>query len=347
MSSSLPKHILVIRMSAMGDIAITVPVLRSLINEYPDVRITYVTRPFFSPIVAYIPNTTILPAKLDEEHKGISGLYQLAKQAKQNGVDTVIDLHGVLRSHMMKAYFTLSGIPVYQIDKGRKEKRTLVRAENKTIKPLKPTYERYAEVLRKAGFDFNIEPSTALIPRQKMSEAVLNLIGSQTGKWIGIAPFAQHPGKEYPLEKIKAVANQLIQQDYSVFLFGGGDKEKNLLDTLAKDQTKILNCTYKFTFAEEIQLISNLDLMISMDSGNGHLAALFGIPVLTLWGVTHPYAGFAPYGQPHQHQLLPDRDTYPLLPVSIYGKHNVPNYDEAISSISPKLIVEKVNTILN
>ena len=53
----------------------------------------------------------------------------------------------------------------------------------------------------------------------------------------------------------------------------------------------------KYKFKEELALISNLDLMVSMDSSNGHLAAIYGVPIVTLWGVTHPFLGFAPFGQ--------------------------------------------------
>ena len=62
----------------------------------------------------------------------------------------------------------------------------------------------------------------------------------------------------------------------------------------------------KLSFSEELDTISNLDCMISMDSGNAHLAAMYGVKVITIWGVTHPFAGFAPFHQPKEYSLLPD-----------------------------------------
>ena len=56
-----------------------------------------------------------------------------------------------------------------------------------------------------------------------------------------------------------------------------------------------------------------------MDSGNGHLAAMYGIPVITVWGVTHPYAGFAPFLQPEENSITADREQFPLIPTSVYG----------------------------
>jgi ADP-heptose:LPS heptosyltransferase len=98
----------------------------------------------------------------------------------------------------------------------------------------------------------------------------------------------------------------------------------------------------KFSFSEELQLISNLNVMLSMDSGNGHLAAMFGVDVVTIWGATHPYAGFAPFGQTREQQLLPDLDRYPLLPTSIYGNKKIKAYKKVMHDIEPKKVLEKV-----
>ena len=103
----------------------------------------------------------------------------------------------------------------------------------------------------------------------------------------------------------------------------------------------------KLTLAKELQLISNLNLMLSMDSGNAHIAAMQGINVVTLWGATHPYAGFAPFNQPFENCLLADRNQFPLLPTSVYGNKTIVGYTDVMRSILPNEVVKKVETILN
>ena len=97
---------------------------------------------------------------------------------------------------------------------------------------------------------------------------------------------------------------------------------------------------------EELNLISNLDVMLSMDSGNAHLAAMFGIKVITIWGVTHPALGFAPFNQKANNQLLADRIKYPLVPTSVYGNKCPDGYQGAIETITPRLVVEKLLALL-
>jgi len=118
------------------------------------------------------------------------------------------------------------------------------------------------------------------------------------------------------------------------------------LKELALSYEAVENVAGELTFEEELALISNLDLMLSMDSSNGHLAALFGVPVITLWGVTHPYAGFVPFGQPSENQLMANREEYPLIPTSIYGNKYPTEYETAIGSIASNRILKRIQEML-
>lgn len=102
----------------------------------------------------------------------------------------------------------------------------------------------------------------------------------------------------------------------------------------------------KLNFHEELQLISNLDIMLSMDSGNAHIAAMLGVKVITLWGATHPFAGFKPFNQLLENCLVSDRVKYPLLPTSVYGNKIVPGYEDAMRTILPDEVVKKINSNL-
>jgi ADP-heptose:LPS heptosyltransferase len=173
------------------------------------------------------------------------------------------------------------------------------------------------------------------------------LFGKKNKSWIGIAPFAQYDAKVYPLDLMLEVIQLLTQnQAYEVFLFGGGIQEIKQLHLLAKDLNHVKVVPGKITFEQELQIISNLDVMLSMDSGNGHISAMYGVKVVTLFGATHPYAGFQPFNQPKEYALVPDRNQFPKLPTSVYGNKKVEGYQTAMRTISPESIVQSVKSQL-
>ncbi|MEM8927390.1 MAG: glycosyltransferase family 9 protein [Bacteroidota bacterium] len=341
------KHILVIRLSAMGDVAMTVPVLNSLKRKYPDVKVTLLTKPHFEPIFNTIEGLTVFPAYVKSDHKGLWGLWKLYRELKRSSITHVADLHNVLRSKMLGFLFGLNGIPLKKINKGRMEKRMLTRSKNKIFEPLKSTIERYTAVFNGLGFTIDVGKDDCL-SKHKMAGPILRFIGSDNNKTIGIAPFATYQGKMYRLDLMEQVIQKLIAENNKVLLFGGGEKESKQLKAWdSKFGDRVQNVAGHLGFDAELALISNLDVMIAMDSGNGHLAANYGVPVVTIWGVTHPYAGFTPYNQPMEHSLLPDRTRFPLIPTSVYGNTYPEAYRDAINSVSPDSIVEMALGILD
>jgi ADP-heptose:LPS heptosyltransferase len=86
--------------------------------------------------------------------------------------------------------------------------------------------------------------------------------------------------------------------------------------------------------------------MLSMDSGNAHIAAMLGVKVITLWGATHPFAGFSPFNQPLGNALTADRNLFPKLPTSVYGNKMVEGYEDAMRTISVESVINKINSIV-
>jgi ADP-heptose:LPS heptosyltransferase len=342
-----PRHILVIRLSAMGDVAMTVPVLEQLLETYPKLKITVLTKPFFASIFEHLERVEVVKAEIKTKHKGISGLWVLAKSLHRLKFDSIADLHNVLRSRILCGFLKVMGHEYHRIYKGRLGKKALTRADNKIFKPLKSTHRRYADVFKKLNLtlDKTFQIKEQRLTLSKALSSSKELVASQ--KWIGIAPFAAHSPKQYPLNLMKQVLAKLDEKEVQVLLFGGGSNEKKCLESLAKDFKKCYSIAEMFSFPEELQLISNLEVMLSMDSGNGHLAAMFGVDVITLWGATHPYAGFAPYGQTEDQQLLPDLKKYPLLPTSVYGNKKVKAYKNVMQDITPDEVFQKLKPYLD
>lgn len=336
-----PRHILVIRLSAMGDVAMTVPVIREFVEQNPKVKITVLTRPFFASFFDDIKNTSVFTAHFNAEHKGVNGLFKLSKQLKKLNIDAVADLHNVLRTRILKMF--LVSLPFVQIDKGRAEKKALI--VGKEFKQLKTTHQRYADVFNRLGFEVTIDkpsfPKKAVI-----NDSVKKLIDNSKKPLIGIAPFAQYQSKEYPLELMEKVISELSKTNkYTILLFGGGAKEIKVLEGVEAQYNNVINIAGKTPFKDEINLISNLKLMVAMDSGNAHIAAMFGIEVITLWGVTHPYAGFYPFNQNMDNALLSDRDKYPKIPTSVYGNKYPKGYEVVMASIDYKKVISKIESL--
>ena len=338
-------HILVIRSSAMGDVAMSVPVLKALILAYPKIKITVLTKAIFKPFFMQLPNVNVKVIEVKGNHKGILGLRRLYKELKETNITEVADLHNVLRSNILKKFFSLKKTPFIQIDKGREEKKALTSWKNKVFEPLKTSHERYADVFRKLDYNISLS-SNDVLNKEKLDKVTQELVGHNTQKWIGVAPFAQHEGKIYPLESSVQFIEELDKKNYKILLFGGGKKEVSLLTKIAQKYKNTICIAGNLNMRQELDLISNLDVMVSMDSGNGHMAAMYGIPVVTIWGVTHPYAGFAPFAQPESNNILPDLTTYNLIPTSIYGNKFPDGYEKATESILPESVVEKVIEII-
>ena len=330
------------RLSAMGDVAMTVPVLRALVAQHPEVKITVVSRVFYKPIFKNIPNVNFFSAHLHHRHKGLLGLFRLYKDLKSKGVTEFADLHNVLRSKIIRMLFSFSGIKTATVDKGRAEKAALTRAENKIFKPLSTMFERYATVFEQLGFSLDLS-NPVFPPKQKLDTEIVDLIGENYQKLIGIAPFAQYDSKVYPLDLMQQVIDKLAStKTHKILLFGGGKKEIELLRSLSQNKENVVVVAGQLKFKQELQLISNLDVMLSMDSGNAHLAAMLGVKVITLWGATHPFAGFSPFNQPLENALTADRDLFPKIPTSVYGNKKVAGYEDAMRTIPIAEIVYRI-----
>ncbi|MFH6992831.1 glycosyltransferase family 9 protein [Flavobacterium sp. FlaQc-48] len=334
------------RLSAMGDVAMTVPVLRAFVKQYPEVKITVISRPFFKPFFDGIPNLDFFAFDEKEGHKGFAGLLRLFSDVKKLKIDAFADLHNVLRSKIVSLLFALSGKKRATVDKGREGKKELTRSENKIFKQLPTMFERHAAVFEELGFPLDLSNPT-FPEKAKLSPDILEIIGDKNQKLIGIAPFAQYDSKVYPKDLMQEVITKLAENKaYKILLFGGGKKEIEILDSLSKPFENVINMAGKIKFQQELQLISNLDVMLSMDSGNAHIAAMLGVKVLTLWGATHPYAGFLPFNQSLENALTSDRNQYPKLPTSVYGNKIVEGYEDVMRSISPEKVVTSIQSQL-
>ncbi|WP_175635870.1 glycosyltransferase family 9 protein [Pedobacter ghigonis] len=336
--------IIVLRFSAMGDVAMVASVLHEFAVQNPDTELIMVSRPAFRPFFAGIPNLIFHAIEPKTVHKGIGGLYKLFQELRRYKPAAIADLHNNLRSRTISTFFRLAGTTIKRIDKGRDEKKALTRSTNKIFKPLRKTVERYADVFRELGFELKLSHQINR-SAQDLPEKAKELFADPGTKKIGISPFAQHIYKVYDLAKMEKVVASLSNLGYQLFIFGGGKTEQAIAGEWARKHANTHNLIGNYNLTEELAIISNLDLMVSMDSSGMHMASLVGVPVVSIWGPTHPYAGFLGYGQSESDCIQID---HPARPNSIYGnKPCLCGVENCIDLIEPETIVNKIKEKLN
>ncbi len=346
---------MVLRFSAMGDVVLLVPVLKSLTAAYPDIEITLVTRPKFASFFQEVEGVKVFEADMDYQYKGMFGLRDLFRKLLKRGeYDVIVDVHDHLRTIILRSAFRLFGYKVVVFQKGRPVKKALARKENKVFKSLSHTVDRYKAVFEEIGFVFPTLPPPYLSGEEESKTFVRDWLQQnnleKSSKWIGIAPFAMHASKIWPPERyIPVIENLLAQEPMHFFLFGGGEKELAYFENIKNKFPK--NCTVvagKLKMRQEIALMNYLDLMLCVDSSNMHLAALTGTPLLSIWGGTHPYAGFGPFGYPEKNILQISREELPCRPCSVYGKATCHRGDFAcLNRISVETVCEKIIELIH
>jgi ADP-heptose:LPS heptosyltransferase len=317
------RKIIAFRLSAMGDVSLTVPAIKGVLDANPDLEITMVTRKFFAPFFYGIPRLHLFFPELKGRHEGIWGLFKLYADLKKEGpFEAVIDLHRVIRTRIITFLFKNSGTPGFTIDKGRKEKKFLIKSQY--IRMLKHTTERYLDTFLRAGLKGQIgkAPYLGVMEEAKLKASEFlnkNKISPDKLK-IGLAPFATLQPKIWGIQNFKELVSLInAEHDVDFFLFGGGKQEIAALKEFQKCSTNIHLVAGELELSEELALIRMLNLMISMDSSNMHLAALSGIPTISIWGGTHPAFGFSALGQPIEYHIQTPASSLKCRPCSVYG----------------------------
>lgn len=347
-------NLLLLRFSAMGDVALLAPVVQAFTGCYPDVHLTVVTRPKFAVFFAQFPNVRVVGADVSGQHKGLTGLFRLFQELrKTSSFDLIVDANENLRSAVLKRLFRMAGFPSVTLDKGRADKKALVRKENKIRRPLPHSVERYANLLASAGYSVQLPESFSFAPAAAARSELVTFLERYrlpAGEpWLGIAPFAQHRQKMWPFERFGPLLDQLYaEQPLHIFLFGGGSVEIAQLETLRQRFPQVIIVAGQLSLGAELSLIGQLAGMLCMDSGNMHLAALSGVPVLSIWGATHTDAGFGPWGQGNNALIEVSTDVLTCRPCSVFG--NIPCWRgdlACLTDISVTTVAERVRQMLD
>lgn len=315
----MKNRVLIIRLSALGDVAMTVPAIRAYAIEHPEYEVTVLTKRFFSRLFINCPEN-IRFIYFTDEHRTTTGLMRLIKQLHQQHFSMVFDLHDVLRSWIICASFAVRGVKVVRMHKDRAERRRVLQHKQQQAMPF---VQRYQDVL-------GVEVKHC---------ASLQEAKEQPRPRIGLAPTARYTNKTYPLSLMKEVARLLAEAGAEVLIFGAkSEREEFLKWQQLHPQIHCVAGTMQIE--EELNLMSQLDVMVSMDSANQHLASLVGTRVVSVWGSTTPACGFMGWGQSADDAVCLN---LPCQPCTIAGSKSCPlGHMNCLNDISPTTIVERV-----
>lgn len=325
----------------------TVPVLHSFQKAYPSIKLTILTNTRLAPLFLGL-DATLFFAETKTVHKGFAGLFKLFRELnaanKNFPIDAVADLHNVLRSQIIRTLYKMKGVNTAFIDKGRAGKKELTRKENKVLQQLPTSFERYRDVFQKIGLPFLFEFKSIFSEKPVLKDGILALTGEKKEKWIGIAPFAAYRKKMYPLEKMEEVIGKVQGTSDTKVIFFGSPSDAEVLNSWEKKFPGTLNVAGKLSLSDELLLIANLDVMVSMDSANMHFASLVNVPVVSIWGATHPYAGFLGWNQQMENTVQAQLS---CRPCSVFGNKPCYRGDWAcMNLILPSAVSDKVNNVL-
>lgn len=285
---SKPSRILVIRLSALGDVAMTLPVIYSMARQNPDVQVDVLTRPFFARMFVGAPeNVHLLKADFKNKYTGFFGLLNLALWLRRRGYDAVADLHNVSRSWIIDSVMRLTGVRVAMVAKLRSQRKKLL---NDKVQQ-QPFVDRYADVFRQLGLDVTLDFKSIYADNAVVATPI-----EVQQPAIGIAPFARFKSKTLPADTMFGVVQRLASWGWNVYLFGAKTDDK-ILSEWAEQTENCVSLAGRYSLEEELAIMSRLDVMLSMDSANQHLASLVGTRVVSIWGSTTPLCGFLGYGQ--------------------------------------------------
>jgi len=329
----------------MGDVALTTPVLAGMRSQYPDVEMVLLTKSMFKPFFRSVQGLVLFHPDLKNLHKGIFGLLRLCMDINAQGkIDYVIDLHDVLRSKILRLLFRLSGIKVSVIDKGRGEKSALIKGKSRS--KLKHSVERYCDVFARAGFPVVQSAGPWIIPSNQAKAETALMTASEDIIQIGVAPYAKHKLKMWPEENMIKLLGMISERHKVKFWLFGGIEDIDRLKLLQSRVADSFLTTGNFSLEEELALMSNLDLMIAMDSSNMHMAALVGTKVVSIWGGTDPITGFGAWMQPEENIVSISVDKLDCRHCTIYGKGECRRGDFACMTwLTAEMVFEKFENL--
>lgn len=289
-----PAKILITRLSSIGDIILTSPVIRTVRNKYPNAHITFVVKKEFASLVNANPHID----KIIEFDKkgGFSALVQLRREIANEQYDWMIDLHNNLRTNFIRRFNHIPEISTYRKQTFRRI--LLIRFGKNALKEAKPVYLKYFDALKRKQVTYDNRGTEIFIPDEIVNKVKIMLSRDGIGEHqpiCVICPGASFSNKQWLPERFGAVADQLASGKGFRIIFLGGGKDQDLCQQIIdRMDHPALNYAGKLALTESGALLRQAKLVITNDSGMMHMAQSQGSPVVAIFGPTTKEMGFFP-----------------------------------------------------
>ncbi len=302
MQTSIPGKTLILRLSSIGDIILSSPLLRVFRKAVGNnARLDFVVRKEYAELVQFSHHLSIIHEY--DVDSGYAGLQALGRQLRSEQYDLVIDIHDSIRTKYLRSVCRAKKVVV--LDKRKFERWLMVNLKRNAYADSLTVAERYIETVEEfdiknddKGLEIFIPDSTLFEISGKMAKLKLN----QFEKVIGICPGSKHFTKRWQKEKFAEVAVRAAQEYHAKVLLFGGKEERSDCDFVADVVSKRISPQSVSNFAGEFSLLETAaamefcDVVVTNDSGLMHLAAAKQRKIVAVFGSTVKEFGFAPYG---------------------------------------------------
>ncbi len=345
-SSSIqtPNKILIIRMSSIGDVLLTTPVIRHLKNKFPGSRIDFVIKEEFVDLLKYHPNIDYL-FRYDKNDE-VNSLKKIRQQIRNQHYDLILDLHKNFRSYYLAA--TSGAKQVIRYKKGVIQRFLLVKFKLNRYNTIIPIYQRYLNCLNRyetiydgQGLDIFFDQKT----EKRVMENYSNLLNHSSGLTIGIAPGAKHATKQWTAEGFASVINFLIGNNNARIVLFGSDADQKIVQSLSINQSPlVLNVCGKLSLLETAALMSHCEIVLTHDSGLMHLATALKKKVVAIFGSTTEELGFFPYTTQH---IIVQNENLKCRPCSHIGRKKCPKgHFKCMKQITAEQVISAIEGLL-
>ncbi len=280
-----------VRLSSMGDVLLTTPLIRAVRERHPDATITFVTKTVFASLLADNPRVAEVIG-----YDAQTPLKALATRIKSGGYSHLLDLHGSLRTRWLRLWVggTWGGYP-----KHRLARTLLIRTKLDQYRDHRPVAERYFDAARSLDVSPAGHPLEFFVRRDAMDAAQQFLKQRGIGidrPLIAVCPGAQHATKRWLLQHWQHLVTRLTTTGSDVVVLGGPADRLLGEEVAAAGAESAVNAAGAFDFPGSAALLKLSHRAVSGDTGLMHLATAVQTPVVALFGPTVRQFGFYPYG---------------------------------------------------
>jgi len=321
-----PKNILVVRLSSLGDILLTTPVIRAIKQKHPNATIDFITKKEFADAIKFNPNINQLIVYNKDKHSEI-------KEQIENKYDLLVDLQNNLRSRNLTS-----------------------NAAERIVRFTKPTFKKYMLI----KFKINLFSGIIPIPH-RYSASIENLLLDNKGldlfipeqikgtlvsskSYIGLCPGSKHFTKRWPENYFIELGKLFIEKGFSVVIFGGAD-DRIIGSKISEAIPESINLCNDNNLLLTARDMKKCQLIICNDSGLMHTASAVNVPLLTIFGSSVKEFGFIPYNVKN---VILENKSLSCRPCSHIGLARCPKYHfKCMNEVKPQKVFEEALILIN